>query len=87
MLKLVLIIFILVLQNNSSHSTQNKVKCEKPNFALSDIWTHDSCVRDKRFTARPQETHDKDQTKLRLYRNFSHSALFRVECEKLFCKT
>ena len=45
---------ILVLQNNSSHFTLIRVKCEKQNFALGRVWTHDSCIRGKRLTARPR---------------------------------
>ena len=45
--------FILVLQNNSSHSTLNRVKCENkfcPRWGLNQPTT--SCIRGKRLTAR-----------------------------------
>ena len=60
--------FILVLQNNFSHFTLNRVKCELQIFALGGIRIYDSCLRvyDKRFTAKPQGPHDRDRSTQRV---------------------
>ena len=48
---------IFVLQNNSSHFTLNRVKCEKQILPSAgfEVRTHDSCIRDKRHTERHTE--------------------------------
>ena len=42
------------------------------NFALDRIRTHDSCIRGKRLTARPQGPHGREQTTPRLILKYSY---------------
>ena len=58
--------FILVLQNNSRHSTLNRVKYEKQILPPVGFESTTSCIRGKRLPTRPQGLHGRDQTTPRL---------------------
>ena len=46
---------MLVLQNNSSHYTLDRVKCDKQILLPVGFEPTTTCIRGKRHTARPQE--------------------------------
>ena len=52
---------ILVFQNNASHLTLNKVKCEKQILSSVGFEPSLSCVRYKRLTAKLQGPHGRKQ--------------------------
>ena len=54
--------FILVLQNNSSHSILNRVRCEKQILPPVGFEPKTSCIRGKRLPAWPQWLHGRVRT-------------------------
>ena len=59
--------FILVLQNNFSHSTLlNRVNCEKQILPSMGFEPTTSCICGKRLTARPRGPHGRERTTSRL---------------------
>ena len=58
---LLILMFILVLQHNSSHSTLIRVKCEKQILPSVGIEPTTSCIHGKRFPAKPQGLHGRNK--------------------------